>query len=242
MAAGRGSWQLEQSKCQSHLQERQDRGLGSYRSVSLPSTPEKVMEQIILETLSKHITDRKVTGSSQLEFVKTKMCLTNLIAFYNETDLFSGWGDDIYLDFSKAFDSISCNVLTDKRNEVWTMLSGQWSGLKTSWIVSPRRFSSTTQSPGGGQPLAVSGSSQYWGSQWFTSSLIPGWWDTILSVTAGSMYPTTLNTPSRCQFALMQVVFHTCDHKHTIPFLPSQHFLRCLWSQAPKFWKLSSLR
>lgn len=42
------------------------------------------MKQQILETISRHIKDKKVMGSSQYKFVKGKSCLTKLITFYNE--------------------------------------------------------------------------------------------------------------------------------------------------------------
>ncbi|KAK4825973.1 hypothetical protein QYF61_003542 [Mycteria americana] len=43
---------------------------GSYRLVSLTSIPGNVMEQLILDTISRHMKDKKVTGSSQHGFTK----------------------------------------------------------------------------------------------------------------------------------------------------------------------------
>ena len=55
--------------------------------------------------------------SSQHEFIKGKLCLTNLIAFYIETN---GWLDEgraedvVYLDFSKTLDTVFHNILLGK--------------------------------------------------------------------------------------------------------------------------------
>jgi len=83
---------------------------GNYRPVSLSSIPGRVMEQLILEVIIKQAEEKKVIRSSQHGFTTRKSCLTNLIAFY---DGMTGWVDEgravdvVYLDFSKAFDTVS---------------------------------------------------------------------------------------------------------------------------------------
>lgn len=53
---------------------------GQYRPISLASFPRKVMEQILLEAISKYV-KKKGLGINQLGFTKVKLCLTNLIAY-----------------------------------------------------------------------------------------------------------------------------------------------------------------
>ncbi|PKU39480.1 rna-directed dna polymerase from mobile element jockey- hypothetical protein [Limosa lapponica baueri] len=89
---------------------------GNYRPVSLTSIPGKVMERLILGAISEHMEEKKAI-SSQHGFTKGKSCQTNLIAFY---DGMTGWMDEkrvvgvVYLDFSKAFDTVSHNILIAK--------------------------------------------------------------------------------------------------------------------------------
>ena len=92
-------------------------GTRYYRLISLPSIPGKVMEKLILGTASRHIKDKRVIRGSQQGCTKGKSCLTNLIAFYEEV---TRWIDDgkavdvVYLDFSRAFDTVSHSILAAK--------------------------------------------------------------------------------------------------------------------------------
>lgn len=69
-----------------------------------------VMEQVILQTISKHLKDKKLIWNGQHQFMRGKSCLTNLMAFCSETTI-SGWGE-----------SIRC------------CLSQHWQGF---WLLSP---------------------------------------------------------------------------------------------------------
>ncbi|CAM4667113.1 unnamed protein product [Caretta caretta] len=75
------------------------------------------MEQILKESILKHLEERMVIENSQRGFIKGKSFLTNLIAFYDEITSSVDMGkavDVIYLDFSKAFDMVSNNILASK--------------------------------------------------------------------------------------------------------------------------------
>ncbi|KAK4828295.1 LOW QUALITY PROTEIN: hypothetical protein QYF61_024960 [Mycteria americana] len=87
---------------------------GNYRPVSLTLRPGKVMEQLILATISRPMKDKKVVRSSQHGFTKVKSCLTNLVTFYDETTGLVDEGkavDIFYLD--SAFDTVSHKILRE---------------------------------------------------------------------------------------------------------------------------------
>ncbi|PKU41248.1 rna-directed dna polymerase from mobile element jockey-like [Limosa lapponica baueri] len=110
-----------------------------------------VMEKLIMDVISKRVEEEKVVGSGQHGFTMGKSCLTNLIAFYDDM---TGWMDEgravdvVYLDFSKAFDAVSHNILTGNLRKCgldeWTVrwienwLNGRAqtvviSGAESSW-------------------------------------------------------------------------------------------------------------
>jgi len=90
---------------------------GNYRPVSLTSVPGKILEQLILSALTGNVKDNQGIRPSQHGFMKGRSCLTNLISFYDQVTHLRDEGkavDVIYLDFSKAFDTVLHNILLEK--------------------------------------------------------------------------------------------------------------------------------
>jgi len=75
------------------------------------------VEQLFLDFIIKQVEEMKVIRSSQHGFTTGKSRLTNLIALYGGmTSWIDEWSavDVAFLDFSKAFDTVSHNILTVK--------------------------------------------------------------------------------------------------------------------------------
>ena len=82
---------------------------GNYRPVSLTSVPCKVFESILRKKILEHVDAYNLLSQEQHGFMKGRSCLTNLLETFEEVTsmLDQGGGVDmIYLDYSKAFDSV----------------------------------------------------------------------------------------------------------------------------------------
>lgn len=116
-----------------------------------PVSPTSIPGKVILEVISKHVEENRIIRSSQQGFTKGKSCVSNLIAFYDGMISWLNEGRElnvVYLDFRKAFDTASHNVLQGKLRNcgldewrarwMWNWLNGKAqrtviNGSESSW-------------------------------------------------------------------------------------------------------------
>ncbi|CAM4527801.1 unnamed protein product [Lepidochelys kempii] len=101
------------------------------------------MEQVLHESILKHLEERKVIRNSQHGFTKGKSCLINLIALYDVITGSVDMGkvvDVLFLDYSKAFDMVSHSILSSRLKkyglEEWSIKwLESWLDHRAQWVV-----------------------------------------------------------------------------------------------------------
>ena len=89
----------------------------NYRPISLTSQLVKILESIIRTKVMKYLTDNNIVTHYQHGFVSKKSCFTNLLETFEDwtAAVDRGCGVDvIYLDYSKAFDTVPHLRLIEK--------------------------------------------------------------------------------------------------------------------------------
>jgi hypothetical protein len=112
----------------------------NYRPVSLTSVSCRVMESLIRDAVTAHLTANKLIKNSQHGFLKDRSCVTNLLEFLEEATTVVDGGaafDIIYLDFAKAFDKVPIKRLLKKVRAHG--ISGQILHWIESWLVGRRQ-------------------------------------------------------------------------------------------------------
>lgn len=75
------------------------------------------MEQILLKIMLGHLENNEVIHDNQHGYSRSKLCLTNAVAFYDRVTVLVEKGsanDIIHLNLCKAFDTISHDIIVSK--------------------------------------------------------------------------------------------------------------------------------
>ena len=139
------------------------------------------MEKVILGLIEKHLRDSAVIGHSQHRFMKGKSCLINLISFYDKVTHLLDQGKPVdvgFLDFSKAFDTVSHSILLDKISS--TQLDKSIMCWVSNWLM------------GRAQRVMVNGATSGW---WPVTNGLPQ--GSILGPVLFNVFLNSLNDLSR---------------------------------------------
>ncbi|KAF7248030.1 Regulator of G-protein signaling 12 [Varanus komodoensis] len=127
-----------------HVKEGSRKDMGNYRPVSLMSIVGKAMERLIIERDLVMLDREGRLTAAQHGFRKNRSCQTNLGEFYDKVSRWLDGGDAVdvvYLDFSKAFDKVSHDILVEKlRSSGIDQCTVRW--IRT-WLTDRKQKAST---------------------------------------------------------------------------------------------------
>ena len=109
--------------------------LQNYRPISLTSVVCKLLEKIVVQQLLEHCQDNGLLASQQHGFLPRRSCTAALVTATSEwlralnSRVFAV--DLISLDFSRAFDSISHNILVHKLSQCYNIRTAALDWIKS---------------------------------------------------------------------------------------------------------------
>ena len=91
------------------------------------------MKQILLETITRHVKDKKVIGNSHHGFVKHKSCPATLTAFINETT--GSAADEKAVDVVYPGHSMSLSMVSPRTRELMSVWVENWMDHQTGRVI-----------------------------------------------------------------------------------------------------------
>lgn len=102
----------------------------NYGWISLTRLPEKLLEQIINQSICKNLEDERVITSCRHGLIKNKQCQTNFISFFDGVNSLVDKGnvvDLIHLNFTKTFEAVLCGLFQKvKKCGLATIILGRY--------------------------------------------------------------------------------------------------------------------
>lgn len=110
---------------------------GIYRPVILYSVPGKIVEHILLKSISKLVKDKEVIRNSQHRFIKGNSCLTNPMAEAFFRKIIGNVDKEravilMSIDFNEVFDTVSHSIFTCKLRRCE---QGKWAARNLSGLA-----------------------------------------------------------------------------------------------------------
>ena len=116
----------------------------NYRPVNLTSVVGKLLEKILRDRICTHLELNNLISDRQHGFVRRRLCLTNLVEFFEEVIKMIDEGravDVVCMDFSKAFDKVPHGRLVQKVKSHG--IKGELARWVQNWLGHRKSFNNT---------------------------------------------------------------------------------------------------